>query len=51
MSGPGLGLVGPGHTYAALNSAQTWLCIAAMFLGRVEIISFAVLFTPTFWRK
>lgn len=49
--GPGLGLVGPGHTYAALNGAQAWICTAAMFLGRVEIISFAVLFTPTFWRK
>jgi len=50
-AGPGLGLVGPGHTYAALNGVQGWICIAAMFLGRIEIISFAVLFTPTFWRK
>lgn len=49
--GPGLGLVGPGHGYAALNGPQAWICIAAMFLGRVEIISFAVLFTPSFWRK
>jgi trk system potassium uptake protein TrkH len=49
--GPGLGVVGPGHGYAALNGVQAWVCIAAMFLGRVEIISFAVLFTPTFWRK
>jgi trk system potassium uptake protein TrkH len=49
--GPGLNLVGPGSTYAALTDFQTWVCTAAMFLGRIEIITFAVLFTPTFWRK
>ncbi|MGH8207402.1 MAG: TrkH family potassium uptake protein [Steroidobacteraceae bacterium] len=49
--GPGLGSVGPGRTYAGLNDFQTWVCIAAMFLGRIEIITFAVLFTPAFWRK
>jgi trk system potassium uptake protein TrkH len=49
--GPGLNTVGPGHTYGALTDFQTWICTAAMFLGRIEIITFAVLFTPTFWRK
>ena len=49
--GPGLNVVGPGSTYAALTEFQTWICTAAMFLGRIEIITFAVLFTPTFWRK
>ena len=49
--GPGLNVVGPGNTYGGLSDFQSWTCIAAMFLGRVEIITFAVLFTPTFWRK
>src|SRR5579863_6396886 len=49
--GPGLNVVGPGSGYGALNNFQCWTCIAAMFLGRIEIITFAVLFTPTFWRK
>jgi len=49
--GPGLNLVGPGSTYSALTDFQIWVCTAAMFLGRIEIITFAVLFTPTFWRK
>jgi trk system potassium uptake protein TrkH len=49
--GPGLNLVGPGKTYGALNDFQTWVCTAAMFLGRIEIMTFAVLCTPTFWRK
>jgi len=50
-AGPGLGRVGPGGTYATLSGFQLWLCSAAMFLGRIEIFTFLVLFTPTFWRK
>jgi trk system potassium uptake protein TrkH len=50
-AGPGLNLVGPSGNYGALTDFQCWTCIAAMFLGRVEIITIAVLFTPTFWRK
>src|SRR5450755_957356 len=49
--GPGLNVVGPGNNYGGLSDFQSWICIAAMFLGRIEIITFAVLFTPTFWRK
>jgi trk system potassium uptake protein TrkH len=49
--GPGLNIVGPGHNYGVLTDFQLWVCTAAMFLGRIEIITFAVLFTPTFWRK
>jgi trk system potassium uptake protein TrkH len=49
--GPGLNLLGPGSTYAALTDFQTWICTAAMFLGRIEIMTFAVVCTPTFWRK
>ena len=49
--GPGLERVGPGRTYSALNGFQSWVCVAAMFVGRIEIITFAVLFTPAFWRK
>jgi trk system potassium uptake protein TrkH len=49
--GPGLNVVGPGSNYGGLSDFQSWICIAAMFLGRIEIITFAVLFTPTFWRK
>jgi trk system potassium uptake protein TrkH len=50
-AGPGLALVGPAGNYGALNDFQCWTCIVAMFMGRVEIITVAVLFTPTFWRK
>lgn len=50
-TGPGLGLVGPSTNYAALTPFQTWVCTAAMFLGRIELFTFFVLFTPTYWRK
>ena len=44
----------PGHTAWNLNSLtplQTWVCTAAMLLGRLEIFSVIVLFTRTYWRK
>jgi len=50
-AGPGLGLVGPGHSWWALSDYQAWICIAAMFLGRIELFTALVLFTPAFWRK
>jgi trk system potassium uptake protein TrkH len=50
-TGPGLGSVGPGKTYQSLTTLQTWICTAAMLLGRLEIFSVLVLFTPAFWRK
>jgi trk system potassium uptake protein len=50
-AGPGLGVVGPSTTYAVLTPFQTWVCTIAMFLGRIELFTFFVLLTPTFWRK
>jgi trk system potassium uptake protein TrkH len=50
-AGPGLGIVGPADNYSVLTDFQTWVCSLAMLLGRLEIFSFLVLFTPSFWRK
>lgn len=50
-TGPGLGLVGPSTTYAVLEDFQTWVCIFAMLLGRLEIFTLLVVLTPAFWRK
>ena len=49
--GPGLGKVGPAGNYGVLNDFQIWLCSAAMLLGRLELLSVMVLFTPQFWRR
>jgi len=49
--GPGLGVVGPSTTYAVLSDFQTWICTLTMLLGRLELFTMLVLFTPAFWRK
>jgi trk system potassium uptake protein TrkH len=49
--GPGLGEVGPAVNYSGLSGFQTWVCTAAMLLGRLELLSVLVLFTPAFWRR
>ena len=49
--GPGLGEVGPAVNYAQLSDFQTWVCTFGMLLGRLELLSLLVLFTPQFWRR
>jgi len=49
--GPGLGDVGPAVNYGSLTDFQTWVCTVAMLLGRLELLSVLVLFTPGFWRR
>ena len=49
--GPGLGTVGPASNYGTLSDFQKWVCAGAMLLGRLEILSVAVIFTRHFWRK
>lgn len=49
--GPGLGEVGPASTFAKLNDFQLMICAFAMLLGRLELFTVLVLFTPAFWRK
>ncbi len=50
-TGPGLGQVGPSGNYQGLTDFQTWVCSFAMMLGRLELLSVLVLFTPQFWRR
>ncbi|MBV9913008.1 MAG: potassium transporter [Sinobacteraceae bacterium] len=47
----GLHTDGAGASYHSLSATQTWICTVAMLLGRLEIFSVIVLFTPAFWRK
>jgi trk system potassium uptake protein TrkH len=50
--GPGLGgTVGPAGTFAPLPDGAKWLLSAAMLLGRLELFTVLVLFTPGFWRS
>ena len=50
-AGPGLGAVGPAGSYAELSDTQKWLCTLVMLLGRLEIFTVFILFTPAYWRK
>ena len=50
-TGPGLNRVGPATTFAVLNDFQTWVCTVAMLVGRLELFTMFVVFTPAFWRK
>lgn len=47
--GPGLGDVATSFT--TMNSTVKWLGSFAMLLGRLEIFTVLVLFSPTFWRS
>lgn len=50
--GPGLGsVIGPVGNFASLPEAAKWICMAAMLLGRLEILAVLVVFTPVFWRR
>jgi trk system potassium uptake protein TrkH len=47
--GPGLGEVGA--NYAGLSDFAKWVLCLSMLMGRLEIFTLLVLFTPAFWRK
>ena len=50
-AGPGLNEIGPAGNYAGLTDFQANVCSLAMILGRLEMMSFLVLFTFEFWRE
>jgi len=50
-TGPGLGGVGPAYSYQLLSNPQKWVCTFAMLLGRLELFTLLIVFTPVFWRK
>jgi trk system potassium uptake protein TrkH len=50
-AGPGLGVVGPASNFGVLTDFQTWVCTAAMLVGRLEIFTVLILFTPAFWKR
>ena len=49
--GPGFGKVGPMHNYSHFNDFGKWFLSFLMLIGRLELFTVLVLFTPTFWKK
>ena len=47
--GPGLGDVAA--NYGAVSDVAKWILCFAMLLGRLEVFTLLVLFTPMFWRQ
>ncbi len=49
--GPGIGNVGPALNYAEIQIAGKWYLSFLMLVGRLELFTVLVLFSPMFWRK
>ncbi|WP_443103678.1 TrkH family potassium uptake protein [Bordetella sp. H567] len=50
-TGPGLGPIGPMGSFAVLTDFQVWVCTFGMLIGRLELFTVLLLFTPAFWRR
>lgn len=49
--GPGLGSVGPISNFADVPQLGKWVLSILMLMGRLEIFTVLILFTPYFWRN
>ena len=49
--GPGIGSVGPVDNYAHVPVVGKWVLTLMMLLGRLELFTVLILFTPYFWRR
>lgn len=49
--GPGLGNVGPVENFLHVNPAGKWFLSFLMLLGRLELFTVLVIFSPSFWKE
>ena len=49
--GPAIGSVSPVDNFNHLTNAAKWFCSFLMLIGRLELFTVLILFTPFFWRK
>ncbi|MFA6582265.1 MAG: potassium transporter TrkG, partial [Paludibacter sp.] len=49
--GPGLGLVGPTGNFSHIPEFSKWFLSAIMLIGRLELFTVLLLFTPAFWKN
>lgn len=49
--GPGIGSLGPSSSFAHLPDTAKWVLSLLMILGRLELFTIVILFTPYFWRR
>ena len=48
--GPAIGDLGPTDTFASLIGPVKWVLLILMLLGRLELFTILILFTPYFWK-
>ncbi|MFN7098469.1 MAG: potassium transporter, partial [Gammaproteobacteria bacterium] len=51
ISNIGVGIGSVANGYENINIVAKWLLIFAMLIGRLELFTLLVLFSPDFWRK
>ncbi|MCF6359062.1 MAG: TrkH family potassium uptake protein, partial [Draconibacterium sp.] len=49
--GPGLGNVGPAENFLHVSPVGKWFLSFLMLLGRLELFTILVLFSPAFWKQ
>jgi trk system potassium uptake protein TrkH len=49
--GPALGEFGPSHNFFEMPTAGKWWAAFLMLIGRLELFTVLILFTPFFWRN
>lgn len=49
--GPAIGSLSPVNNYEHLSIGAKWICSFLMLIGRLELFTVLILFTPFFWRK
>jgi trk system potassium uptake protein TrkH len=49
--GPGLGMTGPVENFSKIPNVGKWMLSFLMLLGRLELFTVMIIFSPAFWRK
>lgn len=49
--GPGLGTIGPASNFAHIPDFSKWFLSLIMLIGRLEVFTVLIIFTPVFWKK
>jgi trk system potassium uptake protein TrkH len=49
--GPGFGVVGPMNNFLPFSAPAKLYMVLLMWIGRLEILSVLVLFSPSYWRS
>jgi trk system potassium uptake protein TrkH len=49
--GPGIGSVGPVNNFHDVPSIGKWVLSLLMLLGRLELFTVLILFTPYYWKQ